>query len=260
MSSRRIAIASSLLSATIALSLTALAQQPRASSTRVDKPPARALPDAAGRTADAKEREPARASGARTPSQPAATRPKESTPPSDSVRRTARRGEKAAAHVSIELVASPEASVGIPADYVLVVHNKCESAVEYVRLEPELPNNAEFAAASPEAETEQGTAIWQLGKLESGGERRITMQLRPTDEGKIQCTAMVVCSSFSTIQTTVTRPQLAMAISGPDSVEIGHTCSFVLKVSNPGSGTATGVIVRDTLAAGLKHPAGSEIE
>ena len=163
-------------------------------------------------------------------------------------------------NVSIELIGPPNASSGVPADYELVVRNQGSQAIENVRVEAELPEGTEFISATPTAQIESGTAAWVLERLEPGRDRLIKMQLRPVDEGTFECHALVTCTALCASRTTVTKPLLTVTMSEPPDTPIGQLMPMTLTVSNPGSGPATNVMVRDTVPDGLAHPAGQEIE
>jgi uncharacterized repeat protein (TIGR01451 family) len=148
----------------------------------------------------------------------------------------------------------------MPVEYELVVRNQGTEPVENVRVEAELPAASEFVSANPSSEVEEGSATWLLDKLQAGQERRIKFQLKPMEEGSLECHAMVTSTVLSGVQTHVTRPQLQLTMAGPREVALGQTAVFTLRVSNPGSGDATNVLVRDIVPAGFTHPAGEEIE
>ncbi len=163
-------------------------------------------------------------------------------------------------HVSLEIVAPPGASYGTPADYEFIVRNVGKSAVENVRVEAALPRGAEFVSAEPAADVEADTASWTFDRLDAGRERTITMKLKPMSEGTLECHAMLTCMAITTAQTVVTRPMLELDMAGPREVVAGQPAKFVLKLSNPGTGPATNVIVRNLVPKGFEHPAGDEIE
>jgi uncharacterized repeat protein (TIGR01451 family) len=181
-------------------------------------------------------------------------------PAADNPRRGTKSSDVQVNHVSIELTGPPTASFGVPADFELVVRNDGTNQVENVRVEAELPATCEFVSANPTAEVEEGTATWMLDRLTAGQERRIHFQLKPIEEGSLECHAMVTCMALSGIQTTVTRPQLQLAMTGPREVALGQIAVFTLRVTNPGTGAATNVLIRDVVPEGFTHPAGEEIE
>ncbi|MBI3467850.1 MAG: DUF11 domain-containing protein, partial [Planctomycetes bacterium] len=164
------------------------------------------------------------------------------------------------ANVSIELIGPPSASAGVPADYELVVRNHGSQDIDNVRVEAELPEGTEFIAATPPAQIDTGTATWMLDRLEPGRDRHIKVQLRPVDEGTVECHALATCTALCATRTAVTKPLLTLTMSDPPDTPIGQLIPLTLTVSNPGSGPAMNVMVRDTVPDGLVHPAGHEIE
>jgi uncharacterized repeat protein (TIGR01451 family) len=181
-------------------------------------------------------------------------------PASDAARRDESSSGPQVSHVTVELIGPATASFGRPADYELVLKNEGASQVENVRVEAELPAAAEFVAANPPCEVDEGTATWLIDKFPGGQERRVKFQLKPMEEGSLECHAMVTCMMLTGVQTTVTRPQVQLTMTGPREVALGQTAVFTLRVTNPGSGEATNVLVRDIVPAGFVHPAGDEIE
>ncbi len=179
---------------------------------------------------------------------------------SEVARRPAKTSAQQVNHVSIEMIAPANASYGTPAEFELVVKNQGTNSVENVRVEAELPAGSEFVSASPEAEVDEGTATWTLDRMEAGREHRLKLQLKPMTEGTLECHAMVTCMAISGVRTNVTRPQLMLSMTGPREVTVGQDAVFTLRVSNPGTGSATNVLVRDVVPAGFTHPAGEEIE
>jgi uncharacterized repeat protein (TIGR01451 family) len=249
MSSKRVWLSSSLVLITVGLGITALAQQGRAPLPGSERRAAGTAGDAPSRARDAAPHMPARSPAGRpAAATPASGKAGDARP--DATRPAAPRSERGTANVSLQLTAPAEASVGIPAKYELMVRNEGEGSVDYVRVEAELPQNAEFVSGSPEPDVDGGTASWQIGKLEAGAERRLALELRPSDEGQIKCTAMVVCSSFSTSQTTITRPQLAVTMTAAPEVIVGERVTFVLKISNPGTAPASNVTIYDEVPEG----------
>jgi uncharacterized repeat protein (TIGR01451 family) len=180
--------------------------------------------------------------------------------PADGGKKFAKKSAQQVNHVSLEIIGPDGASFGVPADYELVVRNEGANQVENVRVEAELPASCEFVSANPTADVDEGTATWVLDRLTAGQERRIKLQLKPVEEGTIECHAMVTCMAISGVQTTVTRPQIEIVMSGPKEITIGQDAVFTLRVSNPGTGAATNVLVRDLVPPGFEHPAGDEIE
>jgi uncharacterized repeat protein (TIGR01451 family) len=165
-----------------------------------------------------------------------------------------------AANISIEVHSPSSAVFGVPVDFELIVRNRGENRAENVRVEAELPATAEFVSAAPEGAVESDTMLWSFDRLEAGAEQRIQVRLKPTGEGPLQCHAMVTATAIAAAETVVTKPRLQLAVTGKSQAVAGDEVTLTLRVTNPGSGPATGVLIRDLVPAGLEHAAGDEIE
>ncbi len=102
--------------------------------------------------------------------------------------------------------------------------------------------------------------LWSLGTLKPGNEQNIELELMPTDEGEIGSVATVHFRAEASVRTIATKPMLEMEVEGPRSVMKGQQVLVKIKISNPGSGAATGVTLSETVPQGLTHPAGQELE
>src|SRR5262249_41859862 len=79
-------------------------------------------------------------------------------------------------------------------------------------------------------------------------------------EGAFRSVATATFQAASTWEMTVTRPQLALTITGPEQALVGDAVPFRLRITNTGSGPAANAVVRVRLSPGLTHPEGGEIE
>jgi len=102
--------------------------------------------------------------------------------------------------------------------------------------------------------------VWELGTLQPGDESTIEIQLTPIIEGEIGSVATVQFSANASARSVATKPQLVVKTSAPAQVLVGETMTLTIEVSNPGSGTATDVVLAETVPVGLQHEAGSALE
>ncbi len=174
--------------------------------------------------------------------------------------RSTRQSAVHAANVSIEVHAPATASFGLPVNFELIARNRGEGPAENVRVEAELPASADFISATPEPAAESDTIAWSFDRLEAGAEQRIQLRLKPTGEGPLRCHAMVTATAITSAEAVVTKPRLQLAVTGNSQAVAGDEITLALKVTNPGTGPATGVLIRDLVPAGMEHPAGDEIE
>jgi uncharacterized repeat protein (TIGR01451 family) len=162
--------------------------------------------------------------------------------------------------VHLEKIGPATLNAGKPLAYEIVAHNTGTVPVFNVVVEEQIPAGARLLRADPQPLLRDGLLIWNLGALEAGAERRIKLEVQPPGEGDLVSRANLTFSAASSLQTRITRPQLKLTKSGPETVQVGQPAPFQLQVTNIGTGPANGVVVRDHLPPGLRHEHGVEIE
>jgi uncharacterized repeat protein (TIGR01451 family) len=176
---------------------------------------------------------------------------------------TAKRAAAAGAQnptLRLEKIGPATVHLGKPLAYEIVVSNTGAAPVLTVRIRDELPAGARLLLSDPKAEVQGGALLWNVGTLEAGAEWRAKVEVQPGSEGEFLAAATATFSAASALQTRVIQPRLALAMTGPDSVPVGDPAVFQIRVTNIGSGTATGVVLHDKLPPGLKHEQGSAVE
>jgi uncharacterized repeat protein (TIGR01451 family) len=96
--------------------------------------------------------------------------------------------------------------------------------------------------------------------LEPGAEKLVKLSLVPLVEGDLGSVATVVFEGRASGRSKATQPALAIEIEGPKEVMIGEQVTLNIKLSNTGSGAATGVVLEETIPEQFTHPAGKELE
>jgi uncharacterized repeat protein (TIGR01451 family) len=165
------------------------------------------------------------------------------------------------AQIVLQKMAPPEIQVGRPAVLRTVVRNSGTAAAADVEIHDQVPRGTRLLGTTPQAsQGRNGELVWSLGTLKPGGETTVEMQIMPTDEGEVGSVATVRFQTVATARSIVTRPKLVVQTAGPQRVLAGDDAILDFTVSNPGSGIATGVTLVEHIPAGLKHPAGAELE
>lgn len=164
------------------------------------------------------------------------------------------------ASVYLEKVGPTAFNVGKPLTYEIIVRNSGTGAVHQVRVQDELPAGGRLISVDPQPEVQAERMAWNLGTLEPGAVRRIRVHLSPAAEGEIQAAATATFTTTCALRTRITRPQLAVTKTCPETALVGDPVAFQIIVSNPGTGPATNVMILDKLPPGLQHPQGAEIE
>ncbi len=165
------------------------------------------------------------------------------------------------ASLVVEKIAPAEIQIGKSSSFVIKVQNTGRADATKVVLQDFVPEKTRFVQADPPASpAPNGSLIWQLGTVKAGEETSVTLELEPTDEGEIGSVATVSFQSQVSARTVATRPLLTLEQTAPPTVLIGGDVVIRVKVANPGTGAASGVILEEDVPEGLSHPAGKALE
>jgi uncharacterized repeat protein (TIGR01451 family) len=163
--------------------------------------------------------------------------------------------------LTVEQTAPEEVQVGKPAHFEVRVRNVGPVAAHDVQIKEEIPQGAELISTNPRADRGQaGELIWSVGTLKSGEECKVRLELMPTSEGELGSVARVTFAAEASARTVSTKPELRIEAIAPQEVLIGQKMHLKIRVSNPGTGVATGVILSERTPANLAHEAGPELE
>lgn len=163
--------------------------------------------------------------------------------------------------VLLEKIGPAALNVGLPLAYEIVARNISNVPLFNVRLDEELPAGCRFLRSTPEpTEARDNRLSWVLGTLEAGGERRFQIEIQPGGEGEARSSATLTSSASGCLQTRITQPHMAVAVTGPESVQVGDAATFQIQVTNVGTGPAAGVVLHSQLPPGLRHDKGERIE
>lgn len=136
----------------------------------------------------------------------------------------------------------------------MIVTNTGDSLVRNVKVEAAIPSGIDVVAAEPAPQ--QGTARWSIGDLHAGESRSIELDVIPRKRGNIALNAFVQFTGYSTSVFAVQEPMLKISVQGPDSVTVGEQVGYVVRVDNPGTGTANNVVIEAQMPTGMKHRSG----
>lgn len=157
--------------------------------------------------------------------------------------------------------APAEVTVGKPATFRITVHNTGKVPAHQVEVRDEVPAGMQLQNTQPTASRgARGEIVWQLGSLPPGEQITVEAEFIPVAEGVIGSVASVRFQADVSARTTSTRPELAVETTAAKEVLIGEPVKLSIKVTNPGTGVATGVVLVEQIPAGLRHPAGAELE
>jgi uncharacterized repeat protein (TIGR01451 family) len=159
--------------------------------------------------------------------------------------------------ITVQWVRHGDLNVGQECSVDLVVSNTSRSVVRSVMTEAVIPEGVELASADPAAMAGAETPTWTFGELKPGESRTVALKLVPTQRGDIRLDAFVRLTGSSSASFSVQEPMIEVAVTGPEMAEIGEQVGYIVRVSNPGTGIASNVVVQASIPEGLEHRDGA---
>lgn len=167
--------------------------------------------------------------------------------------------------LTIEKSGPRDLQVGKPVRFEVTIRNVGAATAYDTLLHDAVPFGTKLITTIPPASPAgpnqpSGTLSWAIGELKPGQEARVAMELMPEQEGEVGSVASVNFRTDATVRSRVTKPALAIVAEPLTPTLIGQPLTVALKLTNPGTGTATGVVVEGLLPEAVSHPAGREVE
>ena len=162
--------------------------------------------------------------------------------------------------LKIEKLAPPQAVLGEPVIYEILIRNVGSSTARDVIVEDRIPRGATLTGTKPRAELIDRRLTWRLGSMEPGQEESIKIRVIPTEPGEIGSVATVRFVAAVTARTVITSPKIDINIQGPNELVVGEPATFRFKLTNTGSADADNVFIRNILPIGLTHEGGRDLE
>ncbi|HCO94731.1 MAG TPA: hypothetical protein DIU00_12400 [Phycisphaerales bacterium] len=144
--------------------------------------------------------------------------------------------------------------IGRPASYEITISNNSDVLAKNTVLEDTIPTRVTGVKATAGAKLSGSKLIWEFGTLEPNASKNVRVSYTPTKAGILlnSATASAYCAEAvsSAMRTTVTGiPALALEVVDiEDPVRIGSRATYVIRVENQGSATATNI----RIACGLE--------
>lgn len=164
-----------------------------------------------------------------------------------------------AAGLSLRASGPSQAVAGATVTYRLEVNNPADAAARDVVVTSQAPPGLEYVDSTPAATASDSGQQWRLGEIQPRGSSRIDVSYRGTEPGDWSYCATVTSTGGATdrqcVATRIVAAQLEVTISGPTTGVLGSDAQFEIQVVNRGTSTATGVLVTDRFAEGLRHSA-----
>jgi uncharacterized repeat protein (TIGR01451 family) len=149
--------------------------------------------------------------------------------------------------------------IGRPAAYEITITNKSDVPAKNTTLEDTIPDGVSGVKATAGAKLSGSKLIWEFGTLEPNASKNVRVTYTPTQAGTItnSATASAYCAEAvtSTMRTSVTGiPALALeVVDVEDPVRVGSRATYVIRVENQGSATATNIRIACILENNVQY-------
>jgi len=149
--------------------------------------------------------------------------------------------------------------IGRPAAYEITIRNNSDVSAKNTMLEDTIPSGVTGVEATAGAKLSGSKLVWEFGTLEPNGSKNVRVNYIPTQAGTLvnTATAMAYCAEAvtSTMRTTVTGiPALSMEVVDiEDPIRVGNRATYVIRVENQGSATATNIRITCLLENNVQY-------
>lgn len=165
-------------------------------------------------------------------------------------------GERSTSSIMLEKIAPTEVIAGQPFDYIIKVTNLTSLSLDNVVVTDTLSPNFKVLSSAPPAE---GTYRWSLGTMRPGESKEIRISGQAGSVQPLSSCATVSYTSSLCININVVQPSLKIAKTATPEITVCDAIQYRITVSNPGTGMARGVKVRDQLPAGVTDASGKSL-
>jgi uncharacterized repeat protein (TIGR01451 family) len=153
--------------------------------------------------------------------------------------------------------APPAAAVGQEIPYTITVTNNGRVESQAMTVRDPIPEGLQYVRSEPPATIDNDQLTWTFSALPPGQAHTAQVVFRATRTGPVTNCANVTgadgLKADNCVTTQVTAPQLRVTKTGPLTGVVGMPVTYQIAVTNPGTGPATNVLLRDQFDAGLEH-------
>ena len=142
--------------------------------------------------------------------------------------------------------------IGRPAKFEITVANEGDAPARNTVLVDTLPAGVKFAKASDNGQFSSGQVTWNLGTLDAGAERTVSVTITPTRADKLrnEAVARAYCaegSGAAPLEVKGIPAILLEVIDIHDPIEVGSQETYEITVVNQGSADGTNIAITCTL-------------
>jgi len=157
-------------------------------------------------------------------------------------------------HLTLQKVLPDEVVIDQPATLKTVIQNVGQSIAKNVTITDRVPQGTRLLSTIPEAVVSPtGELCWSVGNLDPNVQLIFEMKVLPLREGEIGSVASVNYTGEASGRIVVTRPMLKVEVKAPAEVQLGEIAHIEITLSNPGTATATNIVLEERVPEGLYH-------
>jgi uncharacterized repeat protein (TIGR01451 family) len=161
--------------------------------------------------------------------------------------------------LTINKIGPDRVYIGRPAAYEITVTNSSDVPAKNAILEDTIPDGVTGVKATAGAKLSGLKLVWEFGTLEPNASKNVRINYTPTKAGTLinTATATAYCAEAvaSTMRTSVTGiPALSLeVVDVEDPVRTGTRATYVIRVENQGSATATNIQIACLLENNVEY-------
>ncbi len=156
--------------------------------------------------------------------------------------------------------APAERFIGRSTEYRITVANSGDAPANQTVLTDTVPEAMEFVSASDGGQFSNNVVTWNLGTINPGDSRSVTVTLRPTRRGDFRnvASARAICAEDTAEAHMEARgvPAILLeVVDDPDPIEVGTTTIYTISVTNQGTADGTNIVIVCRLPSEQEHVA-----
>lgn len=170
-------------------------------------------------------------------------------------------GRRATSAVLVEKAMPAQVNRGQAFEYTISVSNISDLTLDDVTLADAFSGDFDFDSSSPSpgGDSSGDDYVWDLGTMEPGETKTITVRGSAESTGSLGACGNISYDSSVCVMTEVVEPALQLAKTATGRVLECDAITYTYTVTNDGSGTATGVVIRDRLPRGVTLAGGGSL-
>jgi len=162
--------------------------------------------------------------------------------------------------VTIRVRVPALAQPGQELQYRLIVQNTSQSPAHQVRVRAPLPSNSILVRTDPEPSEREPEMIWKWTTLAGGASKEISLVVKPSGAGDLQCCARVQFEHGECVRTRLTQADLRVRFNAPSQAALNDIIKIQIEVTNAGQRDATGVVLTNSLSEDFVFVSGKSVK